>query len=94
MISHNKKDIYLQWSRICPFSFFWRKRQGDSTGGGSLCIVPVSYTHLDVYKRQAENYSKNHYKAKKYFQNVVKLVLSISISKEFKLKDRNVEVNI
>ena len=26
----------------------------------SHCMTPVSYTHLDVYKRQAQGQGKNH----------------------------------
>ena len=30
------------------------------TGGAGTKVGPVSYTHLDVYKRQAENGTENY----------------------------------
>ena len=33
----------------------WTMGYGGTSGGGSAAGEPVSYTHLDVYKRQMKN---------------------------------------
>ena len=40
----------------CGFILRCAKEYEDSTGIRIQNIVPVSYTHLDVYKRQVKNY--------------------------------------
>ena len=36
----------------CRHCFFWKNRKKGCVLGKENCYYPVSYTHLDVYKRQ------------------------------------------
>ena len=45
------KEYAYYWSRIYTSGI---RRKEDEGGNGRLILSPVSYTHLDVYKRQMQ----------------------------------------
>ena len=51
-----------------------------------LVGIPVSYTHLDVYKRQALEYAAPHYKLKGTFYTVYKYTRGTFIT-EYEVTD-------
>ena len=53
--------VLSQFLGICPFLGVSKKVETASGMGGA---VTVSYTHLDVYKRQGDNYPKYRRSAK------------------------------
>ena len=43
-------SVTVEWSKLAPIAFREANSEAERVGGAT--IRPVSYTHLDVYKRQ------------------------------------------
>ena len=52
MISQDKKFVAAQLFRFIPYTYEPASSVFYFTGDDASAFVPVSYTHLDVYKRQ------------------------------------------
>ena len=48
----HEKEYYFRFDRTRKYNFDCETEEQESTGSSTAHIVPVSYTHLDVYKRQ------------------------------------------